>query len=159
MARLPGALPITMGKATCEDLDRILEIEQVSFPTPWTRAALAEELNRPWSFFHVLRGPGSDVLAYLNYWVVYDEVHVLNLATHPDHRRRGYARALLVPMIQLAERNAAQRIHLEVRPSNLAAQRLYASLGFSLVGTRPGYYADTREDALLYALTLGSDDT
>lgn len=152
MARLPGTQPIAVDKATAEDLDRIMEIEQVSFPTPWTRAALAEELDRPWSFFQVLRGPQGEVLAYLNYWVLFDEVHLLNIATHPGHRRRGHAKALLEPMIRLAEKNAVQQIHLEVRPSNLAARRLYESLGFTQVGTRPGYYADTNEDALLYRL-------
>ena len=155
MARNASDRALTVAKATTADLDAIEEIERVSFATPWSRQALAEELDRPWSIFRVLKGPGGELLAYLNYWVVYDEIHVLNVATHPAHRHRGYARALLDQMVRLARQNASSEIQLEVRPSNLAARRLYESLGFEQVGTRPGYYPDSGEDALLYALIIG----
>lgn len=154
MARNASDLPLTVTKATVEDLDAIEEIERVSFATPWSRQALAEELDRPWSIFRLLKGPSGELLAYLNYWVVYDEVHVLNVATHPAHRQRGYARALLDQMVRQARQNATSEIHLEVRPSNRAARRLYESLGFSQVGTRKGYYPDSGEDALLYRLAF-----
>lgn len=154
MARRPPLSSLTVAKATADDLDAIVEIELVSFPTPWSREALAMELDRSWSIFRVLKGPGGEIVAYLNYWVVYDEVHVLNVATHPAHRRQGHARLLLDQMVRLARQNATSEIHLEVRPSNRAAQCLYESLGFSQVGVRPGYYADSGEAALLYRLAL-----
>jgi ribosomal-protein-alanine N-acetyltransferase len=146
MARQPNHARLRITNATP------VAIEERSFPTPWSRKALAEELRRPWSIFRILRGPRDEVLAYLNYWVVFDELHVLNIATHPDHRRRGYARLLLEEMVRQARRNAVREIHLEVRPSNRPAQLLYEALGF-----RPGYYADTEEDALLYGLSLPPD--
>lgn len=157
MARKPGEPSLVIAKATPADLDEIVAIEQVSFRTPWSRESLADELDRPWSIFRVLRDPLGDVLAYLNYWVVYDEIHVLNVATRPEDRRRGYAQILLEEMIGLARRNGSREIHLEVRPSNAAARRLYEGLGFVQVGLRPGYYADSREDALLYQLRLTPD--
>ncbi|MDX9999927.1 MAG: ribosomal protein S18-alanine N-acetyltransferase [Polyangia bacterium] len=159
MARQPDDRALTVAKATADDLEAICEIEQISFPTPWSRQALADELDRPWSIFRVLKGRGGELLAYLNYWVVYDEVHVLNVATHPSHRRRGYARLLLGQMVLLARKNACREVQLEVRPSNLAARRLYESLGFAKVGVRPGYYPDSGEDALLYRLETGAPET
>lgn len=156
MARAPDAAPPTLQitNATPRDLDALVAIEEVSFTTPWSREALAEEITRPWSIFRVVRGPQDDVRAYLNFWVVYDELHVLNIATHPGHRRRGYARILIDEMIHLATQNAAREIQLEVRPSNVAARTLYEGLGFRQVGVRPGYYPDTGEDALLFGLRL-----
>ncbi len=159
MARASNDPPprLTITNARPGDLPALVAIEQVSFPTPWSRASLAEEMKRPWSIFRILRGPEGEVRAYLNYWVVYDELHVLNIATHPDHRRRGYARILLEEMLRLAHQNAAREVHLEVRPSNQAARRLYERLGFTQVGVRPGYYPDTGEDALLYGFTVSRD--
>lgn len=154
MARHPATPLRFIASARDADLDDLVAIEQVAFPTPWSRESLAQEIQRPWSLFRVIRDASGRVLAYLNYWVVAAEVHVLNLATAPEARRTGLARLLLGEMLQRCRDNAIAVVHLEVRPSNRAARALYESLGFTQVGTRPGYYSDTSEDALLYALPI-----
>ena len=89
---------------------------------------------------------------YLIFWVVLDEMHILNLAVHPDHRRRSIAQRLLAEGLAQARTLGAELAWLEVRPSNLAALALYESFGFKEVGRRPRYYDDTQEDALLLTL-------
>lgn len=155
MARHPAPAPRFIASARDADLDDLVAIEQIAFPTPWSRESLAQEIHRPWSLFRVIRDESDRILAYLNYWVVLDEAHVLNLATSPEARRAGLARLLLLEMIERCRENAIAEVHLEVRPSNRAARALYESLGFVQIGTRPGYYSDTSEDALLYRLSLG----
>jgi len=91
------------------------------------------------------------VWAYLIYWVVAEEMHILNLAVHPQRRRRGLARRLLIQAMTHARTLGAQVAWLEVRPSNQPALNLYYSLGFQEMGRRPRYYEDTQEDALLLA--------
>lgn len=91
------------------------------------------------------------VWGYLIYWVVAEEMHILNLAVHPQQRRRGIARCLLSTAMSQARELGAQVAWLEVRPSNTQALALYRSFGFKKVGTRPRYYDDTQEDALLLA--------
>ena len=82
---------------------------------------------------------------------------ILNLAVHPEHRRRGLARRLLAEGLAQARTSGAELAWLEVRTSNLAAQALYASFGFKEVGRRPRYYDDTQEDALLLTLDWGGE--
>jgi ribosomal-protein-alanine N-acetyltransferase len=98
----------------------------------------------------VLRqGAGGGVIGFCNYWLVADELHILNVAVHPDERRNGHAARLLQHILDEASRNKTRVVSLEVRVSNLAAQALYRKFGFRKVGTRPRYYADNGEDALL----------
>ena len=91
------------------------------------------------------------IWGYLIYWVVADEMHILNLAVHPQQRRRGLARRLLIDSMDHARQLGARVAWLEVRPSNAPALSLYHSLGFKEMGRRPRYYDDTQEDALLLA--------
>ncbi len=141
-------------RASQADLEEIMAIERASFTTPWSARSIADEIGRPWSIFRVLRDSRGQLCAYLNFWVVFDELHILNLATHPAHRRRGHARRLMEYLIEKAHDSAASEVVREVRRSNEAARRLYESLGFSAVGLRPGYYNDTREDAIIYGLKI-----
>jgi ribosomal-protein-alanine N-acetyltransferase len=85
--------------------------------------------------------------------VLADEMHLLNLAVHPAHRRRGIARFLLTTALVRARSQGAAVVWLEVRPSNRAALALYHSFGFEEVGIRPGYYTDNGEDALIYGFS------
>lgn len=137
------------------DLDRVMEIEVASSPSPWSRNVFAEELARDFAHVLVVRevadGPA---LGFLNFWAVADEIHVLNLATDPHHRRRGLASSLLSHVIVRAKRDEARVLTLEVRRSNQAAQSLYRRFGFRAIGVRAGYYADNQEDALVMLLDV-----
>jgi ribosomal-protein-alanine N-acetyltransferase len=139
-----------IASSTEADLDAVMAIERLSFPTPWARQAWSDELARPWARVEVLRqGATQSVVAFCNYWLVADELHIMNVAVHPDERRHGHATRLLGHILSEAGRNKIRVVSLEVRISNHAAQALYRKYGFREVGTRPRYYADTGEDALL----------
>ena len=135
-------------------VDAVMEVERLAHRTPWSRQVFVEELHREWA--HVdLVVDGDKVLAFCNYWLVHDEVHILNVATHPDERRKGHARRLLEHVLEFARRKACRFVTLEVRRANVGAQDLYKSLGFQTIGIRPHYYADDGEDAFVMMLEMG----
>ena len=142
-------------KAGLTDLRAVSAIEKESFPSPWSRWIFLAELTQPVSHFWVI-GPASpspwQVWGYIVFWVVADEMHLLNLAVRSDQRRQGIAQTLLRQALEKSRAQGAQVAWLEVRPSNTAARALYESFGFQEVGRRPLYYADTEEDAILLAL-------
>jgi len=114
--------------------------------------SLREELARPWAQVWVATR-GAEVLGSIVLWVVADEVHVLDVATHPEARRQGIGRALVAQAIRVAREHAARTLYLEVRRSNEAAIALYQAAGFTLAGVRRRYYPDD-EDALDMSLAL-----
>jgi [ribosomal protein S18]-alanine N-acetyltransferase len=140
------------------DLEDVLEIEKHAFRSPWSRQIYLEELDREWARLDVVRERGEDgesrVVAFCNYWLVRDEVHLLNLATHPDRRRNGHGRALMNHMVEFARRQVCRYITLEVRKSNQGALDLYRQFGFLPVGIRPKYYVEDQEDAVVMLLEL-----
>jgi len=143
----------------CEDdLDEVVAIENRAFRSPWTKQIFREELSREWAYLEVVRERGaggkSEVVAFCNYWLVRDEVHLLNIATHPERRRRGYGRFLMEHLLDFARRHKCRYITLEVRRSNEAALTLYRSFQFEAVGVRPNYYVEDREDAIVMLLEL-----
>lgn len=150
----PGEGKWAIRRLTSKDVDQVVAIERMSFPSPWSEEMVLEELSNPLSSFWVLES-GGRILGYLCAWWVKGEVHLLSLATHPDVRRRGVAKRLLVELIEVAKNVGVERIFLEVRESNSIARKLYSSLGFSETGRRPQYYTDTKEDAIVMSLDVG----
>jgi ribosomal-protein-alanine N-acetyltransferase len=137
------------------DIDAVLEIERQSFRPVWSRQAISEELARAWARLDVVRdGPLGQVVAFANYWLVADELQILNIATDPHQRRLGHGTSLLAHMIEVARAHPCRVISLEVRRSNETAQRLYQRFSFRSVGVRPNYYSEDQEDAILMLLDL-----
>jgi ribosomal-protein-alanine N-acetyltransferase len=131
------------------DVDQVLEIEKLCFPTPWSRRAFVSELTENvYAHYIVARRDGA-IRGYAGMWVILDEAHVTNIAVHPDERRRGLGWILLHELMGRALALGATRMTLEVRKSNVAAQELYTRAGFNARGLRKGYYTDTREDAII----------
>ncbi|HET6281243.1 MAG TPA: ribosomal protein S18-alanine N-acetyltransferase [Polyangia bacterium] len=138
------------------DLDAVMEIERVSFRSPWSRQVFSEELTRDWAHVDIVRDAITrEVVAFANYWLVADEIHVLNLATLPEARRGGHASRLMAHMVDFARRELCRYVTLEVRRSNAAAMRLYRRFAFRAIGVRPNYYAEDQEDAIVMLLDLG----
>jgi ribosomal-protein-alanine N-acetyltransferase len=137
-----------------EDLADVMAIEMASFSMPWTEEMFTNELARgvPGGTL-VARLPAagapSAVAGYICVWVVSDELHINNLAVHPRCRKRGVARALVHAALEHGSGKGAQVAFLEVRASNVAAQRLYRQFDFEPVGVRPRYYAHPVEDAVI----------
>jgi len=145
--------------ATVESLPDILHIEEACFSAPWTRKMLEAELRgNPFAHFLLAKlVPPSDVgsisiVGYLCFWVVFEEVRLMNLAVIESMRHKGIAKALVLQALEAGLTQAAMCAVLEVRASNHAAHALYRSLGFRDVTTRPMYYTNPIEDALLMEL-------
>lgn len=117
--------------------------------------SVIEELDRPWAVVWAAR-PSEDLapVAFLIAWNVADELHVLNVATAPSMRRRGFARALMDEALAYASTKHVRIVLLEVRRSNRPAIKLYRGYGFTALGVRPRYYADNDEDAIMMILAL-----
>ena len=133
-----------------QDLDGVLEVEGESFSNPWTRDMYVWELqNRSVCHIFIVRTPECRVAGFCACWLVFDEVHINNVAIRPTYRGLGMGTALLQHVLAEARRLGARRATLEVRASNVGARRLYERLGFYVAGTRRNYYTSPVEDALI----------
>jgi len=137
------------------DLDEVMQIERRSFPTPWSRRLFERELLLPYAkAFVALEIPPNQVVGYICFWLVAQETHILNLAAHPERRRRGIGSRLLRYGVNYCREKGAQEITLEVRRSNYQAISLYRNFQFQPRGIRPHYYSDSGEDAVIMSLRL-----
>lgn len=136
-----------------EDVARIMEIERDGFLHPWSRELIERELGHAWSHLLLAYEPGEGgaerVVGYIVFWLVHDEVHVLNVATALEARRRGVGRALMAAAEDAGRARGARLSTLEVRRSNTPAIELYRAIGYRQVGVRPNYYAEEHEDAIV----------
>jgi ribosomal-protein-alanine N-acetyltransferase len=148
--------PVQIERVTTpEGLAGVLEIEQASFHNPTTREWYERELTRPEvCFLYVLRTPEAPVAAFCAFWRVADQAHINNLAVRPELRGRGLGIQMLEGVIAEAQRLGAASLALEVRRSNVAAQRLYLRAGFHEEGIRKSYYTQPVEDALVLVKRL-----
>ena len=137
-----------------EDLSDVLKIERESFTDPWPLAVFEKELTNDWSHVEVLMGPDGQMAGHTIYWVVHDELHLLNIAIRPTLRRRGLARALLHYLEDFCRQNGLTYLTLEVRVGNTAAVSLYKSEDYKVIHRRKNYYVENREDALVMAKVL-----
>jgi ribosomal-protein-alanine N-acetyltransferase len=154
-------LDITVSVPAESDIASILEIELDSQPEPWTEKSFLEEIERASLF--VARAAvadssacafSGDIVGYICFWSVGDEVQILNVAVRKPMRRQGIARKLIEFAIRTGRNRRARIATLEVRESNMAARRLYESLGFRITGERPGYYGMQNESAILMELDI-----
>lgn len=133
-----------------DDLDGVLAIEQASFNNPTTRDWYERELQRPEvCFIYVLRTEEAPVAAFCAFWLVIDQAHINNLAVRPELRGRGLGTQLLESILVEARHLGATSLTLEVRRSNVAAQRLYSKAGFFEHSVRKNYYTQPVEDAIV----------
>lgn len=147
-------MKIKLAPMTEDDIDEILEIEKLSFPSPWSRRLFLDELANPNSHIVLARDDTDTILGFACFWIVADETHILNIAVHPKFRRQGVAKRLLTHVLEFAKDKGISYFALEVRNRNVAAIEFYKGFGFKAVGVRKGYYADTGEDAILMELEL-----
>lgn len=139
------------------DLDEIVAIENVSFPSPWPRRIFEREIEAKNSYKRVIRFSGS-VVAYIVTWTIYDEVHILNIAVHPDFRKIGLGEMLIRDCLASSLERGLKLVLLEVRVSNSSAIKLYEKIGFKTLSVRKKYYSDTGEDAYVMMYELESEN-
>ena len=145
---------MNLHSAQLDDLPDLLSIESASFVQPWSKTAFLYELSKTIPSLYVIRRePFTPILGYICFWVVADEIQLLNLAVHPDCRRLGLGRFLMNFLLEQAREKRELKVFLEVRSANQAAIALYNSLGFRVLYRRPGYYTPEKEDALVMEWT------
>ena len=155
VATMPSQIfPFSFRAMRVEDLPSVLDIERRSFRAPWSAGTFLAEMKNEWARLRVAVDARRFIVGYINYWLVADEVHLLNIATHPDSRQHGIARRLVEQMFEEGRSNGARLATLEVRVSNDAAIQLYKSFGFETVAVRVKYYVEDNEDALVMLAPL-----
>ena len=153
--------PFGIRVMTAEDLAQVIVLERDAFKNPWSPELLRRELYHVWSTILLAEEPAPEphqgetvLLGCIIFWVVHDELHILNIAVGSSQRRRGVARALLTSALERGRARHCTLATLEVRRSNVAALELYKAFAFRIVGVRPNYYVDEGEDALVMVLDL-----
>lgn len=129
-------------------------LEQICFSSPWSFDALVSELSNPLAVFRVAE-IGSEIAGYAGMQHVLDEGYICNIAVHPQFRRQGVAADLIDALCEYAKENDMSIITLEVRKSNIAAQKLYEKFNFEVKGERKNFYSNPQEDALIMTKTFG----
>ena len=138
-------------------LNEVELLERSTMPQPWSRKLLADEL-RSASGFHFGLWSEDRLVGQLFSQRVVDELSLLNISVSPDCRRRGFARTLLLEVLNQARDEGLCTVFLEVREGNQAARALYEKAGFQRTGQRSAYYSDNGENALLYSCRISEPD-
>ena len=141
--------PLVVEPLRMADVQTVHEIERLSFSTPWPAHAFEQELTGNRMARYLVARAGEQVVGFGGIWLMVDEAHITTFGVHPEWRRRGVGRQLLIALVELSEQMRASRMTLEVRAGNQAAQELYRRFGFIVAGRRARYYTDDGEDALI----------
>lgn len=136
-----------------DDIKNVVELENKSFTIPWREESFLQELSNNLALYLVAKTEGKAV-GYIGVWKILNEGHITNLAVHPDYRNQGIGKALISELLLLCMKDGIDSFTLEVRKSNLTAQKLYKDLGFAESGVRKNYYSDNNEDAIIMWKTI-----
>ncbi len=141
--------PVVIQDMTLEDVAGVQVVENASFPAPWPANAFKHELTQNRNARYIVARDGERIVAYAGLWLMVDEAHITTFAVLPEARRQRIGERLLQRLFDIAQELSAEWLTLEVRASNLAAQKLYEKYGFRRAGVRRRYYSDNNEDALI----------
>ena len=133
---------------TADHVSQVAELEKLCFSDPWSENSVASELSNKLSYWLVAL-EGERVAGYVGSQTVMGETDMMNIAVHPDFRRRGIAEELVNALVDGLKTMDSHCLTLEVRASNAPAIALYEKLGFQQIGLRKNYYRNPREDALI----------
>ena len=127
---------------------QVAALEKQCFSDPWSENSVASELENPLSLWLIAEEDGA-VCGYVGSQTVLDETDMMNIAVHPDCRRKGIAAALITELVSRLKARGSRVLRLEVRESNFSAIALYEALGFTQLGLRKNYYRNPKENALI----------
>jgi len=136
-------------KMTTEDLLAVVEVENICFTTPWSEDSFRNELTTNMLAVYYVAEVDQRVVGYAGMWHVMDELHITNVAVHPEFRGKKIGNQLLEALIGFSSSGPYTGMTLEVRVSNDVAINLYSKYGFEKLGIRKGYYQDNKEDAIV----------
>ncbi len=140
-------------KAQVEDISQLLDIEHYCYDNPWPREAFEEEIGNGDLGIGLVAEDEGIIVGFLTGMAMAQELHLHNIAVHPDYQGRGIGRGLMEAVDAYCREGNFKRITLEVRQDNDIARKLYLSLGFEAVGTRKDFYSPG-QDASLYTKEL-----
>ncbi len=139
---------IVFTEMKAEHVPQVAQLEKLCFADPWSEMSIGSELRSIWSYW-VVALEADQVVGYVGSQSSVDEADIMNIAVHPDWRRRGIAQSLIESLIVELKNRGSHALLLEVRVSNEPAIALYEKLGFHQVGLRKNYYRNPKEDALI----------
>ena len=139
---------MTITEMNATHVPQVAELERLCFADPWSEKSVASELDNKWALW-LVAVEDDRVTGYIGSQTSIDETDVMNVAVHPDCRRRGIAEALINALVAELKNRGSHALMLEVRSSNAPAITLYEKLGFVQVGCRKNYYRNPKEDALI----------
>ncbi|MFC0472418.1 ribosomal protein S18-alanine N-acetyltransferase [Halalkalibacter kiskunsagensis] len=134
---------------TLEDIEAVMDVERDAFSTPWDPAIFINELTSNQFAQYLVYEVEDNIIGYCGLWVVMDEAQITNVAIHSKYRGQGHGERLLRYVMAFLVQMGVLKLSLEVRVSNVIAQKLYRKMGFVEGGIRKNYYADNLEDALV----------
>lgn len=141
-------------KMELTDIDHVLDVEAVSFQTTWTKDIFFQELVENDFANYFVMELRKKIIGYVGLWVVMGDAQITNIAIRPEYRGKKYGEKLFLYAIKQAIRLNGQRLSLEVRVSNIIAQRMYRKFGLMPGGIRKNYYTDNQEDAIVMWVKL-----
>ena len=139
---------IAIKEMNANHVPQIAELERICFHDPWSENSIATELRNPLACW-LVAVDGELVVGYVGSQTVMDMSDMMNIAVHPDFRRKGIAQMLVERLVDALKARQSLSLMLEVRASNVSAQALYEKMGFQQVGLRKNYYRNPKEDALI----------
>jgi len=143
---------LVIRKMTVEDIPAVVALDHISFSLPWPERSFRFELTDNTASRCWVAEVDKRIVGMIVNWLLVDEVHVATIATHPEYRRQGVAKKLLIHSLRYMSDEGALSSFLEVRESNSVAREMYRKLGYEDTGRRKAYYKDNNEDAILMTL-------
>lgn len=148
---------VKIRRMTWLDVEEVTQVEEASFSIPWTKDAFMNEMLRNEQAIYFVAVHDKRVVGFVGVWQIVDEGHITNIGVLPEFRGQGIGNQLLAELVAFAKSKGLVGLTLEVRVSNVGAQKLYEQFGFMQAGRRRRYYQDNNEDAYIYWAKLGSD--
>lgn len=138
-----------------EDVPAVMEVDTGSFPAPWTKEIYEQELiENDFAHYFVMKTEDGIIIGYVGLWIIFDDAQITNIAVHQQYRGKKIGEKLFGFALAYAFQRGAQKLSLEVRPSNTVAKNMYRKFGLQEGGVRKNYYPDNGEDALVMWVNL-----
>lgn len=139
---------------TIADIDRVMEVEREAFTAPWDESIFHYELQNNRFAHYIVMEYNKEIIGHCGMWIMMSDAQITNIAIHPNYQGQGLGEKLLQDVFTYLKNFHVERLSLEVRVSNLSAQRLYEKMGFQKGGIRKSYYEDNFEDAIVMWVNL-----
>ncbi|SHN35197.1 ribosomal protein S18-alanine N-acetyltransferase [Gracilibacillus kekensis] len=136
------------------DIEAVRNIDKQSFPKPWPEDIYYEELKNNNYAVYFVAIVDDNIVGFCGCWMILDEAQITNIAVDPSYRGKGYGQGLFQYVINYGIAHGIRLLSLEVRVSNIVAQRMYKNFGLQPGGIRKNYYTDNQEDAIVLWVNL-----